>query len=172
LTEESRGAPPKRASSDAPQLDPAAPLHHVLPGYRLPTLGTTGCSTAGGSSCRTPLGARFGGAPRDTYVNTRAAPAGPPGRVVDARIAHCAPKGQRSSFLGIYSHKTCTRHYGQFAYRVGLSSFKFSIEDILILSLRLGSPECHGALCVQLSTFLSYRRSILKQIAGFGGFRL
>jgi hypothetical protein len=36
----------------------------------------------------------------------------------------------------------------------------------------IGSPECHGTLSVQPSTFLSYRRSMLKQIAGFGCFRL
>jgi len=33
--EVSRGAPPKRASCGAPQLDPATPLHPVLPGCRL-----------------------------------------------------------------------------------------------------------------------------------------
>jgi len=88
----SRGAPPKRASSGARQLDPAAPLHHVLPGCRLATLGTTGCSTAGGSSCGAPLEARFGGAPRDTSIKARAAPAGP-----DASSTRGSPIARRTS---------------------------------------------------------------------------
>ena len=58
--------------------------------------GKTGCRGVAGSSCGAPQEARFGGAPRNTSINARAAPAGPPGRVVDARIAHRAPSGQIS----------------------------------------------------------------------------
>ena len=68
----------------------------------------TWCKGAAGSSCGAPLEARFGGAPRDTSTNVRVAPAGPIGRVVDARIAHRAPNGQTSSFLRNIS---CARHY-------------------------------------------------------------
>ena len=107
-----QGAPPKCASCGAPQLDPATPLHPVslnvdsrdaerADGTRQP--GKTGCRGVAGSSCGAPQEARFGGAPRDSSKNARAAPSGPPGRVVDARIAHRAPNGQisraHSSFL-------------------------------------------------------------------------
>jgi len=59
-------------------------------------LSETGCRGVAGSSCGAPQEAHFGGAPRYTSINARAAPAGPPGRVVDARIAHRAPNGQTS----------------------------------------------------------------------------
>jgi hypothetical protein len=91
--------------------------------------GKTGCRGSSGSSCGAPQEARFCRAPRDTSINARGALAGPPGRVVDARIAHCAPNGQISSFLRNCPHKTCTPHYGQFTHRVELSSQLSSIED-------------------------------------------
>jgi len=102
--EVSRGAPPKRASCGAPQLDPATPRPRdpATPSCQEPaaaresTLSETGCRGVAGSSCGAPQEAHFGGAPRYTSIHARAAPAGPPGRVVDARIAHRAPNGQTS----------------------------------------------------------------------------
>jgi hypothetical protein len=134
LIDVSRAAPPKRASSGVPQLDPPAVEQPVVPNVASRQPGKTLCKGAAGSSCGAPLKARFGGAPRDSSVNVRTVPALPPGLVVDARIAHPAPNGQRSSFLGIFTHKTCTRHYEQLTNRVGISSFISSNDVILILT--------------------------------------
>jgi len=84
-----------RCSTARPR-DSSAPRLARLPS-RESTLSVTGCRGVAGSSCGAPQEAHFGGAPRYTSINARAAPAGPPGRVVDARIAHRAPNGQIST---------------------------------------------------------------------------
>jgi hypothetical protein len=81
--------------STARPRDSSAPRLARLPS-RESTLSETGCRGVAGSSCGGPQEAHFGGAPRDISINARAAPAGPPGCVVDAGIAHRAPNGQIS----------------------------------------------------------------------------